>query len=33
MVELNKQKLEDFGKPFVVAEAGINHNCEILKAF
>jgi N,N'-diacetyllegionaminate synthase len=33
MIEINNQKLENFGKPFVVAEAGINHNGEISKAF
>ena len=33
MIEINNQKLENFGKPFVVAEAGINHNGKLSKAF
>ena len=33
MVEINNQKLKNYGKPFIVAEAGINHNGELIKAF
>ena len=33
MIEINKQKLKNYGKPFIVAEAGINHNGELVKAF
>jgi N,N'-diacetyllegionaminate synthase len=33
MIEINNQKLENYGKPFIVAEAGINHNGELPKAF
>ena len=33
MVEINNQKLRNYGKPFIVAEAGINHNGELVKAF
>ena len=32
MVEINKQKLKNYGKPFIVAEVGINHNGELAKA-
>jgi N,N'-diacetyllegionaminate synthase len=33
MIEINSQELENYGKPFIVAEAGINHNGELPKAF
>ena len=33
MIKINNQELKNFGKPFVVAEAGINHNGELNKAF
>jgi len=33
MVEINNQKLKNYGKLFIVAEAGINHNGELIKAF
>ena len=33
MIKINNKKLENYGKPFIVAEAGINHNGEISKAF
>ena len=33
MIKINKQKLENYGEPFVVAEAGINHNGELSKTF
>lgn len=33
MIKINKQKLENYGTPFIVAEAGINHNGELSKAF
>ena len=33
MVEINNQKLKNYGKPFIVAETGINHNGELIKAF
>ena len=33
MIEINKQKLENYGNPFIVAEAGINHNGELSNAF
>jgi N,N'-diacetyllegionaminate synthase len=33
MIKINKQELKNYGKPFVVAEAGINHNGELSKAF
>jgi N,N'-diacetyllegionaminate synthase len=33
MIEINNQKIENYGKPFIVAEAGINHNGELEKAF
>ena len=33
MIKINKQKLENYGTPFIVAEAGINHNGELFKAF
>ena len=32
MIEINGQKLNNYGKPFIVAEAGINHNGELTKA-
>ena len=33
MIEINNQKLKNYGEPFIVAEAGINHNGELVKAF
>lgn len=33
MVEINNKELRNYGKPFIVAEAGINHNGELSKAF
>jgi N,N'-diacetyllegionaminate synthase len=33
MIEINNQKIKNYGKPFIVAEAGINHNGELEKAF
>jgi len=33
MVEIDSKKLKNYGKPFIVAEAGINHDGEIEKAF
>jgi N,N'-diacetyllegionaminate synthase len=33
MIEINNQELKNYGKPFIVAEAGINHNGELIKAF
>jgi sialic acid synthase SpsE len=33
MIEINNQQLENYGKPFIVAEVGINHNGEVEKAF
>ena len=33
MIEINNQKLKNYGEPFIVAEAGINHNGELIKAF
>ena len=33
MIEINNQKLQNYGKPFIVAEVGINHNGEVKKAF
>ena len=32
MIEINNQELKNYGKPFIVAEAGINHNGELTKA-
>jgi len=32
MIKINNQELKNYGKPFVVAEAGINHNGELIKA-
>jgi len=32
MIEINNQELKNYGKPFIVAEAGINHNGELIKA-
>jgi N,N'-diacetyllegionaminate synthase len=32
MIEINNQELKNYGKPFIVAEAGINHNGELNKA-
>jgi len=33
MVKINGKTLKNYGKPFIVAEAGINHNGELSKAF
>lgn len=33
MIKINHNQLKNYGKPFIVAEAGINHNGELLKAF
>ena len=33
MIKINNNVLKNYGKPFVVAEAGINHNGELIKAF
>ena len=33
MIKINNNELKNYGKPFVVAEAGINHNGELIKAF
>ena len=33
MIEINNQELKNYGKPFIVAEVGINHNGELTKAF
>ena len=33
MIKINNQELKNYGKPFIVAEAGINHNGELIKAF
>jgi len=33
MIEINNQQLENYGRPFIVAEAGINHNGDLSKAF
>ena len=33
MVEINNIQLMNYRKPFLVAEAGINHNGELKKAF
>lgn len=33
MIEINNQVLKNYGRPFIVAEAGINHNGELIKAF
>jgi len=33
MIIINNKQLVNYGKPFVVAEAGINHNGELEKAF
>tara|TARA_B110000008_G_scaffold279950_1_gene329917 strand:+ start:3550 stop:4596 length:1047 start_codon:yes stop_codon:yes gene_type:complete len=32
MIEINGRKLTNYGRPFIVAEAGINHNGELEKA-
>ena len=32
MIEINNRKLINYGKPFIVAESGINHNGELTKA-
>jgi len=32
MIEINNQELKNYAKPFIVAEAGINHNGELTKA-
>jgi N,N'-diacetyllegionaminate synthase len=32
MIKIDNQKLQNYGKPFIVAEAGINHNGELIKA-
>jgi len=33
MIEINNQQLENYGRPFIVAEAGIIHNGDLSKAF
>jgi N,N'-diacetyllegionaminate synthase len=33
MIKIDNRNLRKFGKPFIVAEAGINHNGELIKAF
>ena len=33
MIEINNYELKNYGKPFIVAEVGINHNGELSKAF
>jgi N,N'-diacetyllegionaminate synthase len=33
MIEIDNYKLTNYGKPFIVAEVGINHNGELIKAF
>ena len=33
MITINNRILKNYGKPFIVAEAGINHNGELAKAF
>ena len=33
MITINNRILKNYGKPFIVAEAGINHNGELTKAF
>jgi len=33
MVKINNRQLSNYGKPFIVAEAGINHNGDLKKAF
>jgi N,N'-diacetyllegionaminate synthase len=32
MININNQQLTNYGKPFIVAEAGINHNGDLTKA-
>jgi sialic acid synthase SpsE len=32
MIEINNHELKNYGKPFIVAEVGINHNGELTKA-
>jgi len=32
MIQINNQELKNYGRPFIVAEAGINHNGELTKA-
>jgi N,N'-diacetyllegionaminate synthase len=32
MIEINNHELNNYGKPFIVAEVGINHNGELTKA-
>ena len=31
MIEINNQELKNYGKLFIIAEAGINHNGELTK--
>ena len=33
MVKINNHVLSNYGEPFIVAEAGINHNGELKLAF
>ena len=33
MIIINNKQLANYGNPFIVAEAGINHNGELNKAF
>ena len=33
MITINNKILKNYGKPFVVAEAGVNHNGDLTQAF
>ena len=33
MVIINNRILKNYGKPFIVAEAGVNHNGDLIQAF